>query len=47
LSALGTEIAKSEVRLPQGPIRLVGEYDIELHLHSDLSVVVKVAVVPE
>jgi large subunit ribosomal protein L9 len=46
LTALGTEVAKSEVRLPQGPIRLIGEYDIELHLHTDLSTMVKVVVVP-
>jgi len=47
LTALGTEVAKSEVRLPQGPIRLIGEYDIELHLHTDLSTMVKLVVVPE
>jgi large subunit ribosomal protein L9 len=47
LTALGTEVAKSEVRLPQGPIRMIGEYDVELHLHTDVEVTVKVIVVPE
>jgi large subunit ribosomal protein L9 len=47
LTALGTEVAKSEVRLPQGPIRMIGEYDIEVHLHTDVEVTVKVTVVPE
>ncbi len=47
LSAQGTEVAKSEVRLPNGVIRVVGEYDIEVRLHSDVDIVVKVVVVPE
>ncbi|WP_166269242.1 50S ribosomal protein L9 [Marinobacter caseinilyticus] len=41
----GTEVEKSEVRLPEGPLRVVGEYDIELQLHSDVTVEVKLAVV--
>jgi large subunit ribosomal protein L9 len=47
LTALGTDVAKSEVRMPQGPIRLIGEYEIDLHLHTDLEIAVKVVVVPE
>jgi large subunit ribosomal protein L9 len=47
LTALGTEVVKSEVRMPQGVIRLVGEYDIDLQLHGDVTVTVKVTVVPE
>ncbi len=47
VSALGTEVAKSEVRMPEGVIRLVGEYDIDLQLHTDVTVTVKVTVVPE
>ncbi|MDX1755826.1 MAG: 50S ribosomal protein L9 [Marinobacter sp.] len=43
----GTEVEKSEVRLPEGPIRVVGEYDIELQLHSDVTVEVKLTVVAE
>ncbi|MBW7472841.1 50S ribosomal protein L9 [Marinobacter sp. M216] len=43
----GTEVEKSEVRLPEGPIRVTGEYDIELQLHSDVEVTVKLAVVAE
>ncbi len=31
--AQGVEAAKQEVQLPNGPIREVGEYEIELHLH--------------
>src|SRR5690554_1239444 len=37
VSAAGTEIEKSEVRLPEGPIRTIGEFDVELQLHTDRS----------
>jgi len=41
------EIAKSEVRLPEGVIRVTGEYEIDLQLHSDVTVVIQVSVVSE
>lgn len=41
---LGAEIERSEVRLPDGPIRVVGEHKIELHLHTDVNVEVTVVV---
>ena len=47
LAAQGAEVAKSEIRMPAGVIRVVGEYDIDVHLHSDVNVTVKVIVVPE
>ena len=47
ITASGTVVEKSEVRLPEGPIREIGEFDIELHLHSDVDVTVKLAVVAE
>ena len=46
-TAAGVEVAKSEVRMPTGAIREVGEYDIDVQLHSDLTATVKVAVVAE
>ena len=46
-STAGVEVEKSEVRLPNGPIRQVGEYDIEIHLHSEVSATIKVVVVSE
>ncbi len=45
ITAAGTEVEKSEVRLPEGPLRVTGEYEIELHLHSDVDVTVTLAVV--
>jgi large subunit ribosomal protein L9 len=47
LSASGVEVAKSEVRLPQGVLRNVGDYDIDVELHSDVVVTVKLSVVAE
>ena len=47
LAAQGADIAKSEIRMPAGPIRLVGEYDIDVHLHTDVNATIKVIVVPE
>lgn len=47
ITAAGTEVEKSEVRLPEGPLRLVGEYEIELQLHSDVTVTINLAVVAE
>ena len=45
VTAAGVEIEKSEVRLPEGPLRNVGEYDIDLHLHTDVEATVKLVVV--
>ena len=45
--AAGVEVAKREVRLPDGPIRLAGEYEITLHLHADVDAVVKVTIIGE
>ncbi len=36
--SLGAPVERSEVRLPDGPIRLIGEYKVELHLHTDVNV---------
>lgn len=41
---MGVEIERSEVRLPNGPLRTVGEHEVELHLHSDLDVPLTVVV---
>ena len=47
ITAAGTEVEKSEVRLPEGPIRVTGEYEIELQLHTDVTVTVQLAVVAD
>ncbi len=45
VTAAGVDIEKSEVRLPEGPLRNVGEFDIDLHLHTDVEATVKLVVV--
>lgn len=47
ISATGVEVLKKEVRLPEGALRSTGEYDIVIHLHSDVDADVKVVVVAE
>ena len=43
----GHEVAKREVRMPEGAIRVIGDYDIDLQLHSDVTVTVQVSIVEE
>lgn len=47
LTAAGNEVAKREVRMPEGAIRELGEYEIEIHLHTDVNTTVKVIVEAE
>ena len=43
----GIPVEKREVRMADGPIRIAGEHEVELHLHSDVAVVIPVTVVAE
>jgi len=47
ITAAGVAVSKSEVLMPNGVIRATGDYEIDLQLHSDLIVTIKVSVVPE
>lgn len=47
LTASGIEVAKSEVRLPDGTIRQTGEYEILLQLHSEVNAEIKLVVAGE
>ncbi|MFT5716849.1 MAG: large subunit ribosomal protein L9 [Oleiphilaceae bacterium] len=47
ISAAGVEVAKSEVKLPEGSLRTVGDFEIAVQLHSDVTATVKLAVVAE
>jgi len=47
VTAEGVELAKQEIRLPDGPIRSIGEFEVDIHLHADVSAKIKVNVVPE
>ena len=46
-TSLGVPVERSEVRLPDGPIRVVGEHNIELHLAAELDVPLTVNVTGE
>ncbi len=47
LTEAGVEVEKREVRLPDGPIRQAGEYEVTLHLHSEVNAIVKVSIIGE
>ncbi|MCP4040865.1 MAG: 50S ribosomal protein L9, partial [Gammaproteobacteria bacterium] len=47
VAATGAEIKKQEIRLPEGALRRTGEYDVAVHLHTDINVSVKVEIVAE
>jgi large subunit ribosomal protein L9 len=44
---LGVPVERSEVRLPEGPIRAVGDHEIEFHLAVDLDVSMTLSVAAE
>ncbi len=45
--AAGCEVDKSEVRLPEGALRELGEYEVAIQVHGDVSAMVAIAVIPE
>ena len=47
LTAAGLDVEKSEVRMPNGPLRNVGEYNIAVQLHHDVTADVLVTIVAE
>ena len=46
-TAAGVEVLRSEVRLPDGPLRTVGVHEVEIHLHTDLNAFIKVEIIGE
>jgi len=47
LKAMGHEVERSQVRMPEGALKQVGDYPIQIALHSDVVVTVTVSVVGE
>jgi large subunit ribosomal protein L9 len=47
LTKQGHEVERSQVRMPSGPLKQVGEYPIQVQLHTDVLVTVNVAVLGE
>ncbi|MDX9951971.1 MAG: 50S ribosomal protein L9 [Methylophilaceae bacterium] len=47
LSAQGFEVSKSEIRMPQGPLKTVGDHPVSIALHHDVVVEITVSVLGE
>ena len=47
LKALGFSVEKSDIRMPNGPLKTIGESTLEVALHTDVLATIKVSVVGE
>ena len=47
LKAQGIEVPKASIRMPQGPLKQVGDHPIKIALHADVLVTITVAVLGE
>ena len=47
LVSKGLEVERSEVRLPDGAIRVLGEYEVDIQLHSDVTATIHLHIVAE
>jgi len=43
----GLKVERSEVRLPHGPLRMIGEHTVSLHLHADIDVPLHITITAE
>ncbi|RKF15796.1 50S ribosomal protein L9 [Alginatibacterium sediminis] len=47
ITAAGVKVAKAEVRLPNGALRNVGEFEVTIHVHTEVETTVTISVVAE
>jgi len=47
ITAAGEEVVKREVNMPEGPIHMLGEYELEIQLHSDVVQTISILVEAE
>lgn len=47
LEAAGVSVEKREILLPEGSLRMIGEFDVDLSLHTDVNPVIKVVIEAE
>ncbi len=47
LADAGVTVERNEVRLPEGAFRMLGDYEVQLHLHTDVNVTVKLTIEAE
>lgn len=45
INAAGVEVERREIRMPDGPLRQIGEHEVSIHLHIDVDATVKVIIV--
>lgn len=47
IQEMGITLERQEVRLPEGPVRATGDYEVVLHLHADVDATIRLRVIPE
>ena len=47
ISSTGIQASKAEIRLPNGPLRTTGTFEITMQVHADVTTVLTIHVVPE
>ncbi len=47
ITAAGVEVSRSEVRLPEGALRELGEYEVDIQLHSEVTQPVQLSIVAD
>jgi large subunit ribosomal protein L9 len=47
LKAQGIEVEKADIRMPQGPLKMIGDAQLQIALHSDVVVNITVSVLGE
>ncbi len=47
INAAGHKVVKSEIRMPNGPLKLIGEHELTIDLHHEMTAIIKVTVVGE
>ena len=47
ISSLGVSVEKSEIRMPEGALRVVGEHVVDIHLYTDVDTQVTINIIGE
>jgi large subunit ribosomal protein L9 len=47
IASLGSNVEKSEIRMPEGALRTVGEHIVDIHLYTDVDTQVTVNIIGE
>jgi len=47
VTGAGQELARHEVRLPEGPFRNIGEFEVDVHLHTDVKATIRIVIAAE